>query len=423
MARNLYTLDLESDLRLDDIEAFVAAAVPEGPRVDYKEDVPKKLGLYAASFANAEGGLIFVGIKTKEDQSTPDSICGVKRDGGELKMRLLNKLISSIDPRPDFTIGVVALSSSHDVAVIRVEPGDWPPYVYQYDNDRRVPIRIGDRTDSARRADLEQLFARRQVVEMDPVSPFASHRNPDFYVRGGETRDGSDRSPTYLHLDMAPARRTRVRMCRKKELAIAKHLAHAYADRRNLFEIDSPYVVRESSSIEFSNHARDTQAFQEDCRWRLRESGQISFATQILGTPTQTINLARVAFEAVRFIEIGRRIFADIPYMGSVRAIFSLATGDAPLVSTGWNSYHIRGVTDPELSPTHQMEYWWQEILDSSELATPGNFVAEGMNAALRGRRQVSIDLDRLATSIDEMRNDFVEDVLSEPVAKVPSVS
>ena len=55
----------------DDIEAFCQLGYTEGPRLDYKAEIPNKLHKVVAAFANSLGGLIVLGIEADKATNKP----------------------------------------------------------------------------------------------------------------------------------------------------------------------------------------------------------------------------------------------------------------------------------------------------------------------------------------------------------------
>jgi hypothetical protein len=58
-------------ITLRDVEDFCDQGQPEGPRLDYKADVPKDLAKVVAAFANTTGGLIVLGVAADPKTNTP----------------------------------------------------------------------------------------------------------------------------------------------------------------------------------------------------------------------------------------------------------------------------------------------------------------------------------------------------------------
>ena len=55
----------------NDIEAFLRQGTPEGPRLDYKAEIPKELQKVVAAFANTLGGIIILGVEGDRATNQP----------------------------------------------------------------------------------------------------------------------------------------------------------------------------------------------------------------------------------------------------------------------------------------------------------------------------------------------------------------
>jgi len=90
-----------------DVERLKGDEVPEGQTVEYKKGFNKNVPKCIASFANALGGWLFIGIseKTKEDKNknkvdVPKEIVGVKDKNPCL--RITHIIRDTISPMPVF---------------------------------------------------------------------------------------------------------------------------------------------------------------------------------------------------------------------------------------------------------------------------------------------------------------------------------
>src|SRR5579859_955596 len=169
---DLFSADLES-ISMADVEEFLAIHSPEqqrpteGIKLDYKLKEPADLGDTVAAFANTSGGLIFIGVQSsKLKHNVPISIPGETFAGGDVRARLMGKIISQVTPRPEVKIGVVPVSqpSTNVVAVIRVSEGLFPPYEFSSSNSVRFPVRLQDTVRQATLRDLERLFEKRTTL-------------------------------------------------------------------------------------------------------------------------------------------------------------------------------------------------------------------------------------------------------------------
>ncbi len=165
---DLYLDDLESKtytdkMILEDVRALVNSGQREGTLIDYKSDVSEKdtWAPSVAAFANSFGGLIVFGVESKNDQ--PLRLTGFDPHGVEMKTKLTSMVINRIQPRPDFAVRVVTHDQDpkKEVALLRVEEGRNPPYMYSKDGQHRVYIRIGAQKVEADYLQLSGLLEKR----------------------------------------------------------------------------------------------------------------------------------------------------------------------------------------------------------------------------------------------------------------------
>ena len=146
---NLFTADLTA-ISYQDLELFLgmySGGIPraEGSRVEYKRDPTDKIGDGATAFANVAGGIIVVGV-TNGTPGTPPQIIGVPKGRQDLGTRLSEIILSSVQPRPRYSLCVLELPHNqlNEVGVIRFEEGPVPPYMWtegKKNKDQRAPRR------------------------------------------------------------------------------------------------------------------------------------------------------------------------------------------------------------------------------------------------------------------------------------------
>ena len=114
---SLFTVDLERDLIFTAIHSFLQLGdaedrrPQEGPRLDFKEDVPGRLGDLVTAYANTFGGLIFLGVKERRRGQivVPEAIVGLGQTHESVKAKLINIVLTTVQPRPTFSVGVVPI--------------------------------------------------------------------------------------------------------------------------------------------------------------------------------------------------------------------------------------------------------------------------------------------------------------------------
>jgi hypothetical protein len=134
----------------DDLNALIAAAVPEGKTIEYKREVllrddkqKRKLVIAIASFGNASGGDLILGINAKD--GVPDTLLPLAQfnfDRDTLTIR--DVLRHNIDP-PLFGVEFKEIPvKGGGVLVIRV-PRSWTrPHMVTYGGDNRFYTRDGN---------------------------------------------------------------------------------------------------------------------------------------------------------------------------------------------------------------------------------------------------------------------------------------
>lgn len=109
-----------------DLQALIENQVVERKTIEYKRDPPgrgdgdkESLCAHVSSFANSSGGDIILGIDAKN--GVPREITGVSlEDLDQEKLRLENALITGIEPRVPFNLGVISVEGGKYVIIIRV---------------------------------------------------------------------------------------------------------------------------------------------------------------------------------------------------------------------------------------------------------------------------------------------------------------
>ncbi|MGH9885757.1 MAG: AlbA family DNA-binding domain-containing protein, partial [bacterium] len=324
MMKDLYACDLDR-LTFEDVDGFIALDIREGTRIDYKVDVPQDLGDIVCAFSNVIGGLVIVGVEDKD--GLPVGMPGVPRQAkSDLKTRLVNKICSTVYPRPIFDIGIVASTAdpTRDVAVIRVHEGYETPYIF---NDRKVAVRVGDKCEYASRLDLERLFRRR---ELGPgATDVREDRNIGVLVTHEEnqTQVASD---TWLKCWLWPTQPLAVRFDRRIEAAFRDVVSRSFPDMTGI-EIDD----RHGAWVDL--RFRSTNVIDLNAHWRLTSSGSIGFVIQPFRTDLQAIPLPNVVQSAARFLLSASVVLQALNWHGRVSAEASLATMDKRITSNHAN--------------------------------------------------------------------------------------
>ncbi len=203
---------------------FLDQGIHEGHVVEYKRLVKAEVVEVIASYANTYGGLIFVGVATRQppEQDLPGDVPGVPPGAKE---DLVNKINNLLEP-PWWCPEVLQVPYGTDgkvVLVVRVDAAAAPrPVMYE----GYVPVRMDGRKARADRRLIKLLLEEPQPVPLEPpetpVRPPTHHLSP-FYGDGipaGTAPDLALRLATALPL--WPVARSRVL---KKEAIDAVRLA------------------------------------------------------------------------------------------------------------------------------------------------------------------------------------------------------
>ena len=130
---------------------------------DYNPSVQRKIPKIVASFANSRGGWLVVGISDDEHAVCP--IARPQADFGQILGELCRRHVS---PAPPFDARFLPdpTDDARGVLVVRVDEGDFPPYIA----DGVVEIREGSTSGPATGAALVELYGkatgrRREIAE------------------------------------------------------------------------------------------------------------------------------------------------------------------------------------------------------------------------------------------------------------------
>ena len=157
------------------------AGLDEGYVLEFKRDytpsVQRKIPKIIASFANSRGGWLVIGISDEEH-----AVCPVPRqqaDFGQIIGELCRRHVS---PAPPFDVRFLPDPSdeARGVVIVRVDEGDFPPYIA----DGVVEIREGSTSGPATGAALVELYGkatgrRREIAEFCHRTVFYPSAGPD----------------------------------------------------------------------------------------------------------------------------------------------------------------------------------------------------------------------------------------------------
>ncbi len=388
--KNLYLADLDS-LTADDLEAFLALDQPpevrpkEGRMLDYKSDVNDKFLVTIASFANTDGGLVFVGVT--ETNLAPEAMVGVAVGRGDLKTQLANKIATGVRPRVNVEIGIVPAPghSDRDVAIIRVPASDEAPHMV----DGRVPLRNESQTVYADVAEIARLLAR---ADAPSAASLARQVVPTTWVT--ERRDdGAEPVPsrTFIRASVAPLRPLALRLDRAAELSVVREVALVLCD-------GCSWTSRTPWQLDYEmKHPDGTSSF----KWRFGNDGRLT-AVRHVRRDDGHAGLGDAVAHVLKTFVAGARLLRGLEVRGRVHVTVELALVDLPIAEPD-----ARAAGIVEIAPTAQMNWEMSEaLLDATELLQPVKVISELFWEQLVRERAASVDLDALEAFVARCARD-----------------
>ena len=138
----MFTGDLERKTYAD-VDAFLKERIPEGPRLDYKREVPDRIERTISAMANSEGGLIVIGVDEERATRTPKLPPAGIALAGQAE-RVQSKAYQAIhEPITALDIGTYSFPDDGErgVLVVRVHPSERAPHAV--DQHRTILRRVG----------------------------------------------------------------------------------------------------------------------------------------------------------------------------------------------------------------------------------------------------------------------------------------
>jgi len=210
---DLYSDDIEDqrihsdEAILREVRVLVTSGQREGSTLDYKKEISPKDNWpeTAAAFANTFGGLIVFGVEGKLDQ--PRTLTGFNSNEGETRTRITSTLISRIQPRPNFHVRVVSLdsNSNREIAVLRVQEGVRPPYMYSKEDQHRIYVRVGAQKAEADYLQLSALLEKRNATRPTEFVSIEHLVGPATRLNVHRPVDSNIASPDWYRFLLIPA--------------------------------------------------------------------------------------------------------------------------------------------------------------------------------------------------------------------------
>jgi len=408
---NLFACPL-GPLPFEAIEEFLGLAlpieqrIPEGTRVDYNVVIAQNLGEDVAAFSNSDGGIIFIGIKAdKEKQNVPVEWPGLppRADYGT---QITAKILSTVRPRPEFELGWASTPGGNYIYIVRVRPGSYPPYEYEQGNTVRIPLRVHDGKRAATVRDIESLFARRSGATANPETRVLTYLNaPDFRcmkrsVVNGQEGDGVD--DEFQRIVIVPRAGTSFRLDRKLETEFEKTVFNCFPDEPESWE-------REVRGAYVQISARRLGQFPWHHLWRIYQSGALAFTGSIAGDFPGGKPIGDLASDLLGMCALARQMFQQIEIYGDVDVGYLVISADTEFVpkfpvAGAFRDYDAaRGIRIPQTRAARVNRASDLRVLDTSELATPVNPIAELLMDVFRELRGISFDSKLLLEAIETL--------------------
>ncbi|MCL6647893.1 MAG: ATP-binding protein [Chloroflexi bacterium] len=153
---------------------FIAQRLPESTVLEYKRTLdltdPKgrrNLTRTVAGFANADGGVLLLGVGEKDRTGEPDPEAELMPltvpEGVDPCQQITNILNDLVRPRPRYDLVPFPAGEGRGVVVF-VWPGDDRPYTVQDGADFEVPVRRGSSVVGASREELDRIYEGRALT-------------------------------------------------------------------------------------------------------------------------------------------------------------------------------------------------------------------------------------------------------------------
>lgn len=408
MNRDLFKLNLD-DLKHDDVVQFTGILRPEierpkeGFRLDFKEKIPNDIGDVIAAFSNTYGGLLILGVKSDKDrQNIPVEIIGIKGNP-DIKTTIVNKILSTVYPRPTFSVGVAVHDekANHVVVVIRVEESRITPHMFIAGQQNKISVRVEDENRYASLQQIETLFERKNKMTSESFAQKVS----DLSIVWIDEYIAESRSANYHRVSLTPVDNLNILLDRKSEQRYGEIVSKAYRDKN----INVDYRHARYYQIEARNKEMDYHRM-----WRLSSSGAIEFISQLgKGTPRQE-NLGDMIIDVISFLQICKMLFSNYEYFGDSYFKHEMSIARSTQLLPKMPPPHYMGdydtmpgvnltrdTVDSKIGPnSHSTDRYF----DFSDLEAPDEILAQSFLEHLRMIFHASIDFDRLLEHIRYLR-------------------
>lgn len=156
--KSLYTCQ-PNEITYQDIDSFCSLGIPEGSRLEYKRELNWDITKTIAAMANADGGLILVGVSdgkdTQKSRSFPGGLIGIKAKP-EPRQTIANWCYSNLQPAfcPEIIPVEMPQSPDKSIVALRIHRDKVPSVPVFHLDKKEILVRLDEQN---RRADLEQM--------------------------------------------------------------------------------------------------------------------------------------------------------------------------------------------------------------------------------------------------------------------------
>ena len=334
---DFFSADLDT-ISITALEEFLAInepeeqRPPEGVKLDYKLKETVDLADTVAAFANTSGGLLFVGVdSTRRKHNVPIAIPGASFGGGDVKARIMGKVVSQVTPRPDVDVGVVRVSAQNSdaVAIIRVREGTYPPYQFSLSDRVRIPVRLQDTNRQASLRDIEQLFGKRTSFAETPqerVQPLLlNHPVPCFITVGGDGKEKSEFGSGYHLWGVRPRLPLRLRLDRRFDREFTEMIATCFPDM-GLGKFWPPVVTSQSHLVRWQAGIDFAAGSLKVVRqFECATTGEVRFSERIDRHTTGPESISDLFVGSLRFLKLIEGFYRAQNRFGSLSAFHIVA--------------------------------------------------------------------------------------------------
>jgi hypothetical protein len=418
ISRDLFSIDLDT-LTFDDIVHFTGVTRPEnerpqeGVRLDYKVQIPEGLGDDVTAFANTYGGIIILGVEAdKIKQNIAVRIPGIQGKP-DIKSTVVNKILSTIYPRPPISVGVIVHNENpdHVIVVIRVDESLATPHMFIAGRKNRISIREGDNNNNASLQQIEALFKKKEIFASED---FTANRIGDLYIvkeyDGQDSRSGNEHLLTLL-----PLGDLKIRLDRRREQKFEKDVKTIFYRDKN-FDISQRHA--KYYQIEERNKDKDYHR-----AWRLNSFGGIEFISQIgKGIPRQE-NLGDMLIDTLMTMQLYRTLLEEFGHFGRTYVGHKISVvEDTQLLPKmpppgNTNDYdNMPGIhfdRDIISKMIYNNTHMTSRYADFSDIEKPEEMIAESFLEHLRMIFHGNINFDKLLESIQLLKGRVMDNKIS----------